>query len=128
MRALLGLLIGGMVLAVSACATTPPPPAPPSVDVSGTWMGTWTAFEGSGGSGQLRGIFRQDGATLYGNFEVSNPGVGPAINRTYVSGMVAGNEVKLFAPSKGTLVVNGDEMTGVVQSIVRGQIQLRRIP
>jgi hypothetical protein len=128
MRALLGLLIGAMLLAASSCATTPPPPPPPSVDVSGTWVGTWTAFEGAGGSGELRGIFRQDGATLYGNFEVRNPSLSPPINRTYVSGMVAGNEVKLFAPAEGTLVVNGNEMTGVVQAIVQGRLQLRRIP
>ena len=126
MRALLGLLIGGVMVAVSACATAPPPP-PPSVDVSGTWVGKWSAFEGTGGSGDLKGIFRQDGATLYGNFEVS-PADNPTINRTYVSGMVAGNEIKLFAPSAGSLVVNGDEMTGTVQGIVKGEIKLHRQP
>lgn len=123
MRALLGVLIVGVMFIAPACATVPPPP-PPSVDVSGTWAGTWSAFEGAGGSGQLRGIFRQDGATLHGDFEVS----GPKVNRTYVSGMVMGNEIKLFAPSEGSLVVNGDEMTGTVQTIVSGRIMLRRQP
>ena len=123
MRALIGVLVGGVMVAVSACATVPPPP-PPSVDVSGTWVGTWAAFEGTGGRGDLKGIFRQDGATLYGNFEVSNP----TVNRTYVSGMVTGNEVQLFAPSKGSLVVIGDEMTGTVQGIMTFQVKLRRQP
>lgn len=123
MRALIGVLIGGLMVAVSACATTPPPP-PPSVDVSGTWVGSWSAFEGAGGTGDLKGIFRQDGATLYGNFEVSNP----TVNRTYVSGMVTGNEVRLFAPSQGSLVVIGDEMTGTIQGIVSTQVKLRRQP
>ena len=127
MRALLGLLIGGVMVAVSACATAPPPP-PPSVDVSGTWAGKWTAFEGTGGSGDLKGIFRQDGATLYGNFEVSSPSANPTINRTYVNGTVTGNEIKLFAPSAGSLVVTGDEMTGTVQGIVKGEIKLHRQP
>lgn len=123
MRALIGVLIGGLMVAVSACATTPPPP-PPSVDVSGTWVGSWSAFEGAGGTGDLKGIFRQDGATLYGNFEVSNP----TVSRTYVSGMVTGNEVRLFAPSQGSLVVIGDEMTGTIQGIVSTQVKLRRQP
>ena len=123
MRALLGVLVLGVLVVVSACAPVPPPP-PPSVDVSGTWAGTWSAFEGKGGSGELRGIFRQDGATVYGNFEISSP----TVNRTYVSGMVSGNEVKLFAPSEGRLIVNGDEMTGTVQSIVTGTVVLRRQP
>jgi hypothetical protein len=123
MRALFLVVIAGVMAAVSACATVPPP-APPSVDVSGTWVGTWTAFEGTGGTGDLKGIFRQDGATLYGNFEISNPNV----NRTYVSGTVTGNEVKLFAPSEGNLVVNGNEMTGAVQGIVKANVRLHRQP
>ena len=123
MRALFGVLIGGLMMAVSACATVPPPP-PPSVDVSGTWVGTWSAFEGTGGAGDLKGIFRQDGATLYGNFEISNP----TISRTYVSGVVSGNEIKMFAPTEGSFVVNGDEMTGTVQGIVTGRVKLRKQP
>jgi len=123
MRALLGVLIMGVMVIVSACAPLPQAP-PPAVDVSGTWAGTWSAFEGSGGSGQLRGIFRQDGATLYGNFEISTPNV----NRTYVSGVVTGNEVVLLSPAEGRLVVNGDEMTGTIQSIVKGTVILRRQP
>lgn len=123
MRALITVLIGGLMVAVSACATTPPP-APPSVDVSGTWVGTWSAFEGTGGSGDLKGEFRQDGATLYGNFELKDP----SVHRTYVSGMVTGNEIKLFGPSEGSLVVVGDEMTGTVLGIVRAQVKLRKQP
>ncbi len=123
MRTWLGLLIGGVMVAVSACASVPPP-APPGVDVSGTWVGTWWAFEGSGGSGDIRGVFRQDGATLYGNFEVSRP----TVSRTYVSGTVTGNVVHLFAPSQATLVVSGDEMSGTVQGIVSSRITLRKQP
>jgi hypothetical protein len=118
---LLGLLTGGVMVALSACATMPPLP-PPSVDVSGDWVGTWLAFQGRGGSGDMKGTFLQDGTTLHGEFEIRNP----KVNRTYVSGMVTGNEIKLFAPEEGSLVVNGDEMTGTFAGIVRGQIHLRR--
>jgi hypothetical protein len=124
MRVLLGVLIAGVMVAWSACATAPPPP-PPSVDVSGTWAGTWSAFEGAGGTGDLNGIFRQDGATLYGNFELRNP---TTTQYSYVSGVVRANEITLFAPSEGSLVVNGDEMTGTVQGIVKGRVKLRRQP
>src|SRR5262245_31402922 len=126
MRALLGVLIGGVMAAISACAPVPAP-APPGVDVSGTWEGTWTAIEGPGGAGNLKGEFRQDGATLYGNFELRSQD-NPAINRTYVSGMVTANEVRLFAPNEGTLLVSGDEMTGSIQAIVRAQVRLRKKP
>jgi hypothetical protein len=126
MRAFSGVLIGVVMAAISACASAPPP-APPSVDVSGTWEGTWTAFAGTGGAGEVRGVFRQDGATLYGNFELRNQN-NPSINRTYVSGMVSGNEIKLFAPNEGALVVAGDEMSGSVQGIVRAQVKLRKQP
>jgi hypothetical protein len=127
MRTCRVLLIAGVMMLGSACATAPPSP-PPSVDVSGTWAGTWSAFEGSGGAGQIRGIFRQDGATLYGNFEINNPAVDPPVNRTYVSGTVIANQVRLLAPSEGLLVVDGDEMNGEVRGIVAARVKLRRQP
>ena len=123
MRGVTGWLIAGLMLGATACSTPTAPP-PPSVDVSGTWAGVWWAFEGEGGGGELRGVFRQDGATLYGNFEAK----GRTINRTFVSGTVVGNEVRLGAPAQGVLVVNGDEMKGTVQGIVAAQITLHRQP
>ena len=119
MRTLAGLVMGAVMVAAAACATAPPAP---SVNVSGNWAGTWWAYEGSGGSGDLRGIFQQDGATLYGQFEVT----GPVVNRTFISGIVAGNEVRLTGPSQGTLVVSGNEMSGVVHGLVPARVTLRR--
>ena len=124
MRALIGLLIGAMMAAAAGCATAPPPPAP-SVDVSGNWIGTWAAFEGTGGSGDLRGSFAQSGATLYGNFEIIT---GSTVNRTFVSGTVAGNQVELTAPATGILTVTGNEMSGVVQGLVHSRVMLRKQP
>ena len=119
MRALLSLLIGGLVVAVSACAPIPSLP-PPTVDVSGTWVGKWSSLQESG-SGDLRGTFLQDRADLHGQFEIHNPN----LKRTYVSGRVSGNEIKLFAPEEGSLVVTGNEMSGTYQGI-KGRIELRR--
>jgi hypothetical protein len=120
------LLMAGVMTLGFACATPPPPPSP-SVDVSGTWVGTWEAFERSAGGGGIRGVFRQDGATLYGNFEIQNQGPNP-ISRTYVSGVVRANQVQLLAPNEGLLVVEGDEMSGTVKAITAARIRLRRQP
>ena len=120
------LLIAGVMMLGFACATAPPPP-PPSVDVSGTWEGNWEAFERSAGGGGIRGVFRQDGATVYGNFEIQNQGPNP-ISRTYVSGVVRANEIQLLAPTEGLLVVDGNEMSGTIQGIMAARVKLRRQP
>src|SRR5262249_48202432 len=120
MRVLMGWMVASMMVVAAACAT--PPVAPPGVDGSGSWAGGWGAFEGEGGGGELRGVFRQDGATLYGNFEWR----GRTVSRTFVSGTVRGNEVFLAAPVQGMLVVDGDEMNGTAQGIVAAKITLRR--
>ena len=126
MRWLLILLIA---IATSACETAPPAPpsgsAPLGVNVSGNWAGTWSAFEGSGGKGEMKGRFAQEGATVRGDFEVRGP---QQMNHTYVSGTVVGNELRLLAPSPGTLVVNGDEMTGTVSGLMTIQVILRKQP
>jgi hypothetical protein len=119
-------LIAGVMMLGSACATAPPPP-PPSVDVSGTWEGNWEAFESSAGGGGIRGVFRQDGATLYGNFEIQTQGPNP-ISRTYVSGVVRANQIQLLAPNEGLLVVDGNEMSGTLQGIMAARVKLRRQP
>ena len=127
MRTLSLLLIVGVMMLGSACATAPPPPPPPSVDVSGTWEGSWEAVERSAGGGGIRGVFRQDGATVYGNFEIQTQGPNP-ISRTYVSGVVRANEIQLLAPNEGLLVVDGNEMSGSIQGIMAARVKLRRQP
>src|SRR5262245_65127313 len=119
------LLIAGVMMLGLACATAPPPPPPPGVDVSGTWEGSWEAFERSAGGGGIRGVFRQDGATLYGNFEIQTQGPNP-ISRTYVSGVISANQIRLLAPTEGALVVDGNEMSGTVYGIMAAQVKLRR--
>jgi len=111
------------MLAVGACAMTVPP-APPAVNVSGNWAGTWWAFEGQGGSGTLRGVFVQDGPKVSGQFEV----LGPAVNTTFVSGHVTGSALRLDTPANGTLMVNGGEMTGTIDGVAVTRVILRRQP
>ncbi len=76
MRAPLGPLFGPFLMAVTACATGPA--APPSVNVTGQWVGTWAYENTTLGTGNIQGTFQQDGANITGNFTVSGPNV---INR-----------------------------------------------
>ena len=122
MRALIGLVVAGIALVASACASAPPPP--PSVDVTGNWAGTWFAYEGAGGAGEVRGRFAQTGATLYGDFDVIGQ---HGTTRTAVTGTVTGNEVRLTAPSTGVLTVTNNEMVGVVQGLIHSKVTLRRL-
>jgi ABC-type glycerol-3-phosphate transport system substrate-binding protein len=60
MRASLGLLLVSVTIAAAACASSGPA-APPSVDVTDTWVGT-SAYENvSVGSGDVRGTLKQSG-------------------------------------------------------------------
>jgi len=122
MRALIGFVIAGIGLMASACASAPPPP--PSVDVTGNWAGTWAAYEGVGGGGEVRGKFAQTGATLYGDFDIIGQ---QGTTRTAVSGTVTGNEVRLTAPSTGVLTVTEDQMVGIVYGLVHSKVTLRRL-
>jgi len=113
MRTILGTVVVVLMLMVSGCASTPA--APPSVNVTGTWAGTW-AFENPRlGAGSLTGTFQQDGAKLTGRFEVNGPNVVNHVSQ--IGGVVSGNEVKLTMPSVGYLTVTGDQITGTVTGI-----------
>jgi len=120
------LLIVGMALLVSACATAPeiPPVPPPLVNITGNWAGTWWTFDGEGGSGRLSGTLFQRGAMVSGEFVVA----GRAVNTTYVSGNVVGNEFQVTTPAPGSLLVKGDEMTGIVYGLAESRITLKRQP
>jgi len=121
MRIGTGWLTATVMLMAAACATTAPP-APPSVDVSGNWAGDWQAFAGAGGSGKMWGTFRQEVSTVRGDFTI----VTTRENRTFVSGSISGNVITLEAPNGGRLVVDGDEITGVVNGIVDANVKLTR--
>ena len=113
-------LLTSLMMIMSACATMS---APPSVDVTGAWVGTWEYQTVQQGSGDLRGTFQQDGAKLSGNFDVT----GPVLNHVAIlSGGVSGNEVVLSYPATGRLTVNGNEMNGIVNGLLPLKVTLRR--
>ena len=121
MRIVFALLLVSVAALASACSTAPL--APPSVNVTGNWVGTWQYENVQQGSGDIRGNFKQDGSTLSGNFDVA----GPVLNRApIVSGAVSGNEIILSYPSSGRLTVNGNTITGTINGLNPAKVTLTK--
>jgi len=99
------------------------PAPPPSVDVTGSWAGTWTYENWSLGNGTITGTFKQDGANLSGNFNVTGPSLNHVAN---IIGFVQGNDVRLSQPSTGTLTVTGNQMSGYVNGLNPAKVTLRK--
>jgi len=117
------LLIGALALMLFGCAALGGSTAPPSVDVSGKWAGTWS-FHKAMGSGDVFMNLRQSGADASGDLRVTGPT--PA-EPTYFEGTVTGSSVILRVPYlSGTLDVSGDEMKGVINGIMPANVSLRR--
>jgi hypothetical protein len=115
-------VIGAIAALTAACATAP---APPTVDVTGTWAGTWTYTNAALGGGQAELKLKQSGSDFNGDMTVS----GAAVNRTgFIQGTVSGNEVRIIAPPglTGVLTVTGDEAKGLLHGISDGNVTLRR--
>ncbi|HUM18433.1 MAG TPA: hypothetical protein VL086_22260 [Candidatus Nitrosotalea sp.] len=124
MRTWLGLLLVTAMLAVTACATGGgAPAAPPSVDVTGEWVGTWAYQNVGNGSGDIRGRFQQEGANVTGSFNVTGPVVNNVAN---IIGTVSGNTIKLMMPSSGYLTVNGNQITGYVNGMNVANLTMRK--
>lgn len=121
-RTSLGLLLVSVVIAVTGCASSGPA-APPSVDVTGSWSGTWAYENVSIGSGQIIGSFKQDGSKVTGNFTVTGPVVNGVAN---VLGIVSGNEIRLELPSSGYMTVTGNQMTGKVNGMNVANVTMRK--
>jgi len=121
MRTIFGFLLVSVMIVASGCATAPA--APPSVNVTGNWVGKWQYQNPSNGSGDVRGTFQQDGAKLTGNFNVTGPVVNNVAN---ITGLVSGNEIQLQMPSSGRLTVNGNEITGYINGLNVANLTLRK--
>jgi hypothetical protein len=107
-----GLLLLGVMLVVSACASTPA--ATPALNVTGTWTGTWKFEDPTPGGGDITMVFEQQGDEVSASYDIS----GPAIKRTNrMYGSVYGNDIKLLMPATGMLTVNGDQITGVINGL-----------
>ena len=115
------------VLAFGGCETAPQRP-PPSVNITGDWVGTWV-FEPAAanvGGGQVAMTLRQrDDAWATGDLRIT----GETVNRppTAIEGVVTGNEFRISGPNAyGTLTVSGNEMSGLIQGILPARVTLRR--
>jgi len=120
------VLIGALALMQFGCAAVGGSTAPPSVDVSGKWAGTWTFRNPTMGSGDVFMNLKQSGAEASGDLMVTGP---TAAEPTYFEGTVSGSSVTLKVPYlSGTLDVSGDEMKGVINGIMPANVSLRRQP
>ena len=118
------LVVAGLMVAIGGCASASTPAAPPSVNVTGKWAGTWSFRNPTMGSGQVSMDLKQDGAKVSGPMTVSGP---TSAEPTNFEGTVSGNSIILEAAhGSGTLTVKGDEMTGMVYGIMPATLSLKR--
>jgi uncharacterized protein (DUF2147 family) len=116
------LLLGALALAVGACASASM--APPTVDVTGKWKGTWTFENAAVGGGDVLMDLKQTGPDASGNLTVTGP---TSSKPAYMEGTVSGSTLILKGIYlSGTLAVNGDEMKGVVNGIMPAIVTVRR--
>jgi hypothetical protein len=121
MRCARGLGAAMAVLALAGCASALM--APPSVNVTGRWQGTWQFEQASMGSGQIVMDLKQVGAELTGDVLVT----GPSVNRpTTIQATVSGNQIKLEGRIPGALTVTGDQMSGAVYGVLEANVTLQR--
>jgi len=117
-------LIVALLLACAGCAGGGPATAstPPTVDVTGYWVGTWV---GSIGSGAIYMTLKQTGPQYTGELRVTGSGTDPS---GFTQGTVSGNELRIVQPSSlsGSLTVQGDRMSGDVQGMISAKVTLQR--
>jgi hypothetical protein len=119
-----GLLVGLIMLLAGCAAGASTPAAPPSVNVTGKWNGTWSFRNPAMGGGQVIMDLKQDGAKVTGPMTVTGP---TSSEPTNFAGTVSGNEIRLDAAyGSGSLTVKGDEMTGQVYGIMPATVNVKR--
>ena len=126
MKALAGILVGLVMLAVGGCAGGVGQPAmAPTVDVTGKWVGSWTATNASLGGGSIEMTLKQNGSEYTGNLLITGTLTDPS---GFTQGVVSGNEVRILQPTSitGRLTVQGDRMSGGLQGMVAGNATLTR--
>lgn len=112
-----------VVLGTTACATGPA--APPAIDVTGEWKGTWEFEPAHLGSGTVVARFKQDGAKVTGELAVTGPS--HRSRPTRFNGTVSGDDLRMLGPDvTGWLKVKGNEMTGEVYGIFLAKVTMRR--
>jgi hypothetical protein len=127
MKVLKNMTMGVLVLATASCASSSAPPLqPPTVNVTGDWVGTWTCDFMREGSGVVVLSLTQSGSRVTGPLLVTNS----TFNRvsTMPDGVVSGDTVLTQSNDlSGTFKVSGDKMTGPFKTeICPGKVDLAR--
>jgi len=129
MRTVPSLLLAAVVALGSACTTMGPgglnaTTSPATVDVTGSWAGTWAYENQSRGAGTLSGTLEQSGGKLSGNLTI----IGPGGTDYRVVGFVSGNDITLSQPTPGNLTVDasGNQMTGIINGWDNAKITLHK--
>ena len=124
------ILTGLVVLAAAGCAGTGsgvgPSTVAPTVDVTGRWVGTWSAVRTTFGGGSIEMTLKQAGSQYSGSLNISGT---PTTNPSGpTEGVVTGNVVRVLRPTglTGTLTVDGDTMTGTIAGVIEGNVTLKR--
>jgi hypothetical protein len=117
MKKLSSMLLALAVLAVAGCAGEI---RPPTVDVTGRWVGRWVALDHLGPSvastpapkrsGTIEMTLTQAGSQYSGNLLVT----GYPTTSGPTQGVVSGDQVRVLQPTilTGSLTVQGDTMSG----------------
>ena len=127
MRRVRGLAAVALTLLVAGCASggsgSPMMGAPPTVNVTGRWLGNWMFEPVSMGGGQVVMDLNQVGADVTGNLTVT----GPSINRpSTIQATVSGNDMILRGRISGRLTVTGDQMSGQVDGVLPATLTAQR--
>ena len=98
--------------------------APPAVDVTGAWTGTWSAA--AVGAGSFEMTLRQSGAKVIGDMKMSGTQQ-RAPGGVAVDGVVSGHALWFSGSGiRGELTVKGDETSGLATGTPQLMIRLRR--
>jgi hypothetical protein len=128
MKALKNMTMGILALATASCASSAPPLQPPTVNVTGDWVGTWTCDFTSQGSGVVVLGLTQNGSMVTGPVLVTNS----TFNRVskIAEGVVSGDKVLTQSNDlSGTFTVTGDSMSGAFKTeICPGKLAIAREP
>jgi hypothetical protein len=131
MKVLKSMTMGVLVLATASCASAPPL-QPPTVNVTGDWVGTWTCDFTREGNGTIVLGLTQSGSRVTGPLLVTNSTFNQVT--TMPEGVVSGDTVLTESQSNvlggtfsGSFKVSGDKMTGPFKTdVCRGKVDLAR--
>src|SRR4030095_773570 len=129
MKVLKNMTMGVLALATASCASSSAPPLqPPTVNVTGGWVGTWTCDFTSQGNGVVVLGLTQNGSMVTGPVLVTNS----TFNRVskIAEGVVSGDKVLTQSNDlSGTFTVTGDSMSGPFKTeICPGKLAMAREP